>query len=271
MLEAALWGLVGGLALVLGALIAFIRRPSSRAVAYVMAFGAGVLISAVAYDLTAEAFELGGGDAVAIGLARRGARLRRRSASCSSPATGGGGDGAPARALALGALLDGIPESAAIGLTLIGGGGVSVSFVAAVFLSNLPESISATSEFERGGRSRRWILGVWIAIALASAVAAAARLRGARRRLGGPAGGDQGVRRRRDPDACSRPTMMPEGLRGGRASAGHRPGDRARLRARGRADRDRLTARAPRPRSALASASALSGSSAGSECAARSS
>ena len=69
MLEAAFWGLVGGLALVLGAVVTFVRRPGKRLVAYVMAFGAGVLISAVAFDLTAEAFDLGGGDAVAIGLA----------------------------------------------------------------------------------------------------------------------------------------------------------------------------------------------------------
>ena len=69
MLEAAFWGLVGGLALVIGAVAALTLRPSSRSVAFVMAFGAGVLISAVAYDLTQEAFELGGGDSVAAGLA----------------------------------------------------------------------------------------------------------------------------------------------------------------------------------------------------------
>ena len=66
-------------------------------------------------------------------------------------ATGPEGAG---RALALGALLDGIPESAAIGLTLVGGGGVSVAFVIAVFISNVPESFSSTTEFERAGRSR---------------------------------------------------------------------------------------------------------------------
>jgi ZIP family zinc transporter len=163
-LEAALWGLVGGLALLLGALITFVRRPSKLVVAYVMAFGAGVLISAVAYDLTAEAFELGGGDAVAIGLAL-GALVYAGLASRIKG--GGGGEG-----LALGALLDGIPESAAIGLTLTSGG-VSGPFVAAVFLSNLPESFSATSEFEEAGRSRRSIVLLWVVIAVVCAIAAA--------------------------------------------------------------------------------------------------
>jgi ZIP family zinc transporter len=74
--------------------------------------------------------------------------------------------------IVLGALLDGIPESAAIGVTLLGGGGVSVSFVVAVFLSNLPESISATAELKRH-HSKRRILGLWGGIAIAAAAAAA--------------------------------------------------------------------------------------------------
>jgi ZIP family zinc transporter len=171
-LEAAMWGFVGGLALVIGALIAFALRPSKRAVAYVMAFGAGVLISAVAYDLTADAFELGGGDAVAIGLAA-GALVYAGLSMLTRP-RGGSGDRteAGARALALGALLDGIPESAAIGLTLVEGGAVSGAFLAAVFISNLPEGISSSQKFEAAGRRTAPILLIWLAIAVASALAA---------------------------------------------------------------------------------------------------
>lgn len=168
MLEAALWGLVGGLALVVGALVALLRGMSERTVAFVMAFGAGVLISAVAFDLTEEAIEIGGGWSVFTGLLGGAAvyfignRLLARR--------GGGEDSG--NAIVLGALLDGIPESAAIGVTLLGGGGVSVSFVVAVFLSNLPEAISATAELKRQ-HSKEWILRLWLGIALASATAAA--------------------------------------------------------------------------------------------------
>jgi len=169
-LEAAFWGLVGGLALVLGALITFVRRPGKRLVAFVMAFGAGVLISAVAYDLTAEAFDLGGEDAVGVGLAA--GALVYAGLSYLVDKQGGSSDEGTADSLALGALLDGIPESAAIGLTLVAGGSVSAAFVIAVFLSNLPESFSATSEFERAGRSRGRIIVIWSVIALASALAA---------------------------------------------------------------------------------------------------
>jgi zinc transporter, ZIP family len=168
MAEAFFWGLVGGLALVVGAVFALARGMSERAIAFVMAFGAGVLISAVAFDLTEEAIGVGGGGATALGLFGGafvyffGNRLLERR--------GGGED--TGNAIVLGALLDGIPESAAIGVTLLGGGGVSVSFVVAVFLSNLPEAISATAELKLK-HSTAWILRLWLGIAVASAVAAA--------------------------------------------------------------------------------------------------
>jgi ZIP family zinc transporter len=167
-LEAAFWGLVGGIALVVGAGIALVRPIPTRAIAFVMAFGAGVLISAVAFDLTQEAIEIGGGTATALGLF--GGALVYYAGDMILARRGGGEDSGGA--IVLGALLDGIPESAAIGVTLLGGGGVSVSFVVAVFLSNLPESISATAEL-RSKHSTGWILRLWFAIAVASATAAA--------------------------------------------------------------------------------------------------
>jgi zinc transporter, ZIP family len=67
-------------------------------------------------------------------------------------------------------VLDGIPEGIVIGVSLIGGGGVSVAVIAAVFLSNLPESIAATTGLERAGMARRDLLRMWTVIALAVAV-----------------------------------------------------------------------------------------------------
>ena len=79
-----------------------------------------------------------------------------------------------AGAIVLGAMLDGIPESAAIGVSLLGGGGVGVAVVAAVFLSDVPESLSAAIGLRKAGHSARWILGLWLAVAMVSAAAAAA-------------------------------------------------------------------------------------------------
>ena len=61
----------------------------------------------------------------------------------------------------LGALLDGIPESAAIGVSLIDGGSVGVTVVAAVFLSNVPEAMSASAGMKSEGRPTRSILLLW--------------------------------------------------------------------------------------------------------------
>jgi ZIP family zinc transporter len=71
-------------------------------------------------------------------------------------------------------VLDGIPESITLGLTLLAGDGVSAAMLAAVFLSNLPESMAATTGFEKSGRSRRWTIGLWLAIIVVSGLASLA-------------------------------------------------------------------------------------------------
>lgn len=180
MLEAALWGFVGGFALLVGAVLGLLWRTPPRVVGVVMAFGAGVLISAVAFELVEEGFEASGAPPVVLGLVagalafyagdwildHRGARDRKRSGGQQAAGSAG--------AIVLGAMLDGIPESAAIGVSLLGGGGVGVAVVAAVFLSNVPESLSAAVGLRKAGHSARWILGLWLAVAMVSAAAAAA-------------------------------------------------------------------------------------------------
>ena len=193
MLEAAWWGFVGGAALLVGALLGLYLKVGLRAIGLVMAFGAGVLISAVAFELTEEAYRSAGGTAAALGLAagsltfftgdwlidRRGGHRRKSPVhggvrASETSAGSGATTGAAASsglALVLGALLDGIPESAAIGISLIGGGGVGVAMVAAVFLSNIPESMSATTGLKASGRSTGWILGLWALVVAASTTA----------------------------------------------------------------------------------------------------
>lgn len=179
MVEAAFWGFVGGFSLLLGALAGLSFSASQRVIGLIMAFGAGVLISALAFELTQEAFEQGGSDAVAFGLAagalaffagdwiidHNGGNHRKRSGGQQGESGG--------TAIVLGALLDGIPESIAIGVSLLAGNGVGVAMVAAVFLSNIPESLSAATGMRRDGRSTRYILGVWTAVMIASSLAAA--------------------------------------------------------------------------------------------------
>jgi ZIP family zinc transporter len=182
-LQAGLWGLLGGAALVLGAAIAWFLRVPQVVVASVMAFGSGVLISAVAFDLMQEAAETGGLLPTAVGfaggaiayvaanglLARRGARHRKRSEDQQPSEDEESGSGA---AIAVGALLDGIPESVVLGIGLLGGGAVSAPVLAAVFISNVPEGLSSAAGMKRSGRSAGYVFGVWGAIAAASGLSA---------------------------------------------------------------------------------------------------
>jgi ZIP family zinc transporter len=186
MLEAGFWGLVGGSALLIGAGIGYAVNLPQRLIAGIMAIGSGVLISAVAFDLMDEAYARGGFDSTAIGflsgaivytlanvlVSRAGARHRKRSGSNpdarQAPADSGSG-----LSIAIGALLDGIPESIVIGVSLLQGTGVSKVTVAAVFLSNVPEGLSSAAGMKQGGRGAGYIFGIWGAIALASGLAAA--------------------------------------------------------------------------------------------------
>jgi ZIP family zinc transporter len=178
-IEAAFWGFVAGASLFAGAALALIFRFTPRVIGLIMAFGVGVLISAVAFELVGEGFELGGTRSVAAGLAagsftyfsgnylinQSGGRHRKRSS--------GQPEDANASALVLGAVLDGIPESLAIGITVASGQGVGVALVVGVFLSNLPEALSATSGFRESGRSVAYSLTVWGSVLAVSVLAAA--------------------------------------------------------------------------------------------------
>jgi ZIP family zinc transporter len=170
------------MSLVLGGVIALRVRVSSLVLGLVMAFGAGVLISAVAYELVGEAFDTSAGSGgVALGLFAGcaafsvGDALIDRLGGAQRKHSGGGQAGGSALAIVLGIVLDGIPESIVIGLGLLAGEGVSVAVLAAVFLSNLPEAVAATSGLAKAGWARRRILGLWL---LVTAVAGLASLAG---------------------------------------------------------------------------------------------
>jgi ZIP family zinc transporter len=179
MLEAGLWGAAAAAALVIGAGLGLVGSVPRRVVALVMGFGAGALISALAFDLTAEAFADGGTLVTAAGLAvgalvfflgdqalERREQRRRRRAGGSRPRTSG-------PAIVLGVLLDGIPESFVLGASLVGGAGVTVSFLGAVFASNLPEGVAGARDLRDEGHDPRWILGLWLAVVAVSGLAAA--------------------------------------------------------------------------------------------------
>jgi len=184
-MEGFWWGLLASSSLLIGAAIVLWRPPGQRTIGLVMAFGAGVLISAVSYDLVEDAATRASGLVLLLGLAagaltffvgdrvidRLGGEGRKRSTGVQAQSVQAAG-GAGGAAIALGTVLDGIPESVVLGATLIGGGGVSVAMLAAIFLSNLPEAMSATAGLLKAGTGvgRLWLL--WGSTTAVSAAAA---------------------------------------------------------------------------------------------------
>ncbi|MGH2993887.1 MAG: ZIP family metal transporter [Solirubrobacterales bacterium] len=179
MAEAAFWGAVAASSLLIGAVVAIRVTIPRKAIGLILGFGAGTLISAMAFELTEEAFRLGGADAVAIGLAlgalayfagdtvieRRGGQNRMSSMGDQADSS--------ANALLLGAVLDGIPESAVLGITLLEGSTVGVAVLAAIFLSNLPEALSSTTGMRMAKQGAGRVLTVWSVVVIVSAVSAA--------------------------------------------------------------------------------------------------
>lgn len=181
MLEALWWGAFASSSLVIGGLIALRVRVATHVLGLVMGFGAGVLLSAVAFELVQEAFRTSGllRD-VAIGLFAGcatfsvGDAVIDRSGGADRKRMEGSKEGGSALAIVLGIVLDGIPESAVLGLTLLEGSGVSVAMLAAVFLSNLPEAVAATSGLAASGWRGSRVLLLWAGVVLVSGLAAVA-------------------------------------------------------------------------------------------------
>jgi zinc transporter, ZIP family len=179
MAEAAFWGAVGASSLLIGAVIAIAVPLPRRAIGLVLGFGAGTLISATAFELTEEAFELGGADAVTIGLALgalayfAGDSVIERRGGGNRMSAMGEQSAESANALLLGAVLDGIPESAVLGITLLEGSGVGVAVLAAIFLSNLPDALSSTTGMRMTGQRTGRVLTTWAVVVLVSAISAA--------------------------------------------------------------------------------------------------
>ena len=163
--SAFFWGLVAASSLVVGGLLASWVPLGKRKLGIIMGFGAGVLLSATAYELVFEAVRLAKGSGFpALGffagaftfffanmlIGRMGSK------------NGGTADAADQSALVvplvLGIILDGIPESVVIGLGVLQGGTVSLAMLVAVFISNLPEAAASTAGMRAG---RRYFFSGW--------------------------------------------------------------------------------------------------------------
>ena len=177
--HALLWGGLSSGALFLGQAAAGPLTGRTRATGLLMGFGAGTLLSAVAYELVPET-SFGSGPSIAMWFL--GGALVYYVADRIVDGSGGKErtdlDGAAPHssgsAMFLGALLDGIPEAFILGIGIASGDGVSVAFVAAVFVSNIPQGAAGTISLLQAGTPQRTITGMWGALTVACALVAAA-------------------------------------------------------------------------------------------------
>ena len=174
-----LWGALSSASLFLGQALARPMGRSTRAIGLMMGFGAGTLLSAVAYELIPES-ALGQGRTVGVScligalayfvadrLVDSGGGADRTSIAEAGP----GGSGA---AMFIGALLDGVPEAFILGTTLALGGAISFAFLTAVFVSNIPQGLAGTTNLQQAGYSLHRITWMWGCLTAACAVAAMA-------------------------------------------------------------------------------------------------
>ena len=171
MLTALVWGLVAASSLIIGALAGVARTWNQRLIGLVLGFGAGALVASISFELAEEGFRVGGALPVALGLAA--GAVTFFAADRLVDRIGGDNTRAAGVPLLLGALLDGIPEQAVLGIGIAGGGGgaVSPTLVLAIFVSNLPESIGSASDLRAAGHRVAGIVLGWTAVGALCAVA----------------------------------------------------------------------------------------------------
>jgi len=179
MVTAFAWGAVGAATLLFGALIAYRFSLSRIVIAVVMAVGTGTLIGSVSFELIDEALKTGSVVGVAI-LVLVGAAaftggdwlIGRYGGAGRKDTTGAQARGSPL-AIVFGSVLDGIPESFVLGLTVVQGG-VSPALLAGVMLSNLPEGMASSNGLKASGWPLRRVALMWTVVLMMSAVSAAA-------------------------------------------------------------------------------------------------
>ncbi len=186
MFEAILLGFISGSAILIGAFLGLYLKIGNKITATIMAFGAGVLISALSIDLMVEAFEKTH-SAVIVGLSflagavafvggdylidNNGGHRRKHLHGISEQGKKNGTENNSGTAILLGTFLDGIPESFVVGASVISGGSAGIVFVTAVFLSNLPEGMSGTLGMKTAGMSNKRIIALWTTTLVVTVIA----------------------------------------------------------------------------------------------------
>ena len=171
MLQAFALGAIAQSSLLLSGIVPFFLRIPDRIVGILAGFGAGALIAAVAFDLVPEAISTA---EVAVWFFV-GALIFIVADRIIEARFGGEGDesGGSPLGVVLGSVVDGVPESLIFGIQIASGVPISIAFLAAVFVSNIPQALAPSSDLIRSGWRAGRMVGMWGAVVLACGVASA--------------------------------------------------------------------------------------------------
>ena len=185
MVQAFALGAISQASLLVSGILPFFLRIPDRIVGILAGIGAGALIGAVAFDLVPEAisaaevalwFIVGAGIfLVADRLIEERFGGEDQGEDGGTGGTGDGGSGADGGPLGivLGSVVDGVPESVIFGIQLAAGVPISIAFLAAVFVSNIPQALAPSADLVRSGWKATRMIAMWGAVVLACGVASA--------------------------------------------------------------------------------------------------
>jgi len=176
-LTALLLGFVVSVPLVLGGALGAVWSPPEWLTGILLAFASGALISALAFELFTEAYELGGATRAGLGLLAGAGTFVGANALVDRWAAGsareqprekarGAAAGGVGFALLAAEVLDGVPENLALGTSVVEGGAGALPLVVAIFAANFPEAVVGGRAMREAGRSARSIVRLWTACAL---------------------------------------------------------------------------------------------------------
>jgi ZIP family zinc transporter len=171
------FGFIASSPLLIGCIVSLFANLSQKLISTIMAFGSGVLIATLTFSILVEAFNVTGNlyatvvgfilGGVSFGIAN--AILVKKSKTKSSKSRHLVSDGKvttdssppDGESLYIGAVMDNIPENAALGITIASGGIINIAFLVAIFVSNFPEGLASTNDMKSAGLGRRYILILW--------------------------------------------------------------------------------------------------------------
>ena len=171
MLEAFGFGVLAQSSLLLaGLLVCWIKVPT-RLVGILAGFGAGAMISAIAFDLVPEA-EVHIAEWQTVLWMLIGVAIFLLGDWVVDKRFGSAGAGG-AMGIVVGSVVDGVPESLIFGIQIGTGVAISGAFLAAVFVSNIPQALAPSADLRKSGWTIKKLGGLWTAVVLACGVAAA--------------------------------------------------------------------------------------------------